>query len=91
MNAGKFKAGAPSANPVGRPTREQALRRDLDGVRMDLGIEDDEFNALISAMMTGSPEAIDIAIELVHRRMYADLLRARAEPDVEEKPDDDIF
>ncbi|WP_162584577.1 hypothetical protein [Variovorax sp. RA8] len=93
MSAGKFKTGAPSANPVGRPTKEDALRRDLDCVRVEIGLEDFEFNTLIAAMLTGKPEPLFVAFELIHRRLYDDLLRFRAEPnDDEEAPaDDDIF
>lgn len=92
MSAGKFQAGRPSANPGGRPTKEDALRRDLHCVQVGIGLEDFEFDALIEAMLTGKPEPLFVTIEFIHRRLYDDLLRCRAEPaDDEEAPADDSF
>lgn len=86
---GQFKKGSVSANPVGRPTKDEAIRREFQCVRTDWGLEDFEFDALVAAFVADKPRAIDVVLELIHRRAYADLLKARAEPD--DEPNEDIF
>lgn len=85
MSAGQFKAGAPSRNPIGRPTKEAALVRDLECVRREFGLEGYEQEALVAALLSGKPEAIAATFELIHRRLYADLLACRADMDEEER------
>lgn len=86
---GQFKKGSVSANPVGRPTKDETIRRELQCIRTEWGLEDFEFDALVAAFVIDKPRAIDVAIELIHRRAYADLLRSRAEPD--DELNEDIF
>lgn len=90
MSAGRFKAGGVSPNPLGRPTKEDAARREFDCIRVNWGLEDFEFDALVAAFVTDKPRAIDVVIELIHRRGYADLLRARAELG-DDEPNGNIF
>lgn len=85
---GQFKKGSVSANPLGRPTKEESIRREFQCVRTEWGLEDFEFDGLVAAFVADKPRAIDVVIELIHRRAYADLMKARAEPD---EPNEDIF
>lgn len=71
----RFVAGAPTANPGGRPTRLVVALRGLQPLRA-VGVTDDELTALARAEVGGSPQCRTVLVDLIDRRLH----RAAAAP-----------
>ncbi|MGJ7570866.1 hypothetical protein ACSFBX_10050 [Variovorax sp. RB2P76] len=69
--ATRFRPGAPSANPTGRPTKLALARRGLQPLA-HLGVLEGELQALAEAQAAGNARCWDAAMALIGGRLRLD-------------------
>jgi hypothetical protein len=87
VSSGQFKAGAPSRNPTGRPTKFDSAMRQIKKPLEAMGANEHEIWALAMASAERSDVALSIVTTMIRLRLEAE----RAKPAQESADDDNFF